>query len=36
MLFNTAVNNAGGTIQALEALAHVDLQSAYIEGSTRR
>ncbi len=32
VIWNTAVNNAGGTIQALGALAHVDLQSAYIEG----
>ena len=32
VIFNTAVNNAGGTIQALGALAHVNLQSAYIEG----
>jgi hypothetical protein len=29
---NTAVNNAGGTIQALGATAHVDLNGAVIEG----
>src|ERR1700727_3398116 len=32
VLWNTAVNNAGGTIEALGASAHVDLLSAYIEG----
>ncbi len=32
VLWNTAFNNAGGTIMALGAGAHVDLQSAYIEG----
>ncbi len=32
VLWNTAVNNAGGTIQAVGAGAHVDLQTAYIEG----
>jgi hypothetical protein len=32
VLWNTAVNNAGGTIMAVGAGAHVDLQSEYIEG----
>ena len=32
VLWNTAFNNAGGTIEALGAGAHVDLLSAYIEG----
>ena len=34
VLWNTAFNNAGGTIQAVGAGAHVDLQTAYIEGGT--
>ena len=34
VLWNTAINNAGGTIQAVGAQANVDLQSVYIEGGT--
>ncbi len=34
VLQNTAFNNAGGTIQAVGANAHVDLQGAYLEGGT--
>ena len=34
MLWNTAINNAGGTIQAVGAQANVDLQSVSIEGGT--
>ena len=36
VISSTAVNNAGGTIQAVGAGAHVDLQSAYIEGGIVR
>ncbi len=34
VIWNTAVNNEGGTIQAVGAQANVDLQSVYLEGGT--